>query len=154
MALSELLTPQRIALNSRLSSRKRLLEQLSRQLTKSDSNTLDERDLFEALCERERLGSTALGHGVAIPHARLEGLDDSRAAFIRLSTALDYETPDGQPVDLVIGLAVPQACTDSHLRILSELAGCLQLEDFRDGLRQAGNAAELLDFLQHWQPPE
>jgi len=154
MVLAELLTPQRIALDMRLNSRKRLLERLAKQLTNSDSNALDERDFFEALCERERLGSTALGHGVVIPHARLQGLDDSRASFIRLSTPLEYESPDGKAVDLVIGLAVPQACTDSHLRILSQLASYLQLEDFRAGLRQATSAVKLLDFLQHWQPPE
>lgn len=154
MALADLLTPERIVLNVRLSSRKRMLERLASQLADSNTVALDERGLFEALCERERLGSTALGHGVAIPHARLEGIDDSRATLLRLVSPLDYETPDQQPVDLIIGLVVPEACTDSHLRILSELATCLQESDFRDGLRNASNAAEVLDFLQHWQPPE
>ncbi len=154
MALAELLTPQRITLDAQLSSRKRLLEHLAKQLTGTDNTDLDERDLFEALCEREHLGSTALGHGVAIPHARLIGLDDSRASVVRLRSALDYDSPDGKPVDLVIGLAVPQACTDSHLRILSDLASCLQQEDFRVGLRKAATAAVLIDFLQHWQQPE
>lgn len=151
MALADLLTPQRISLDVRLHSRKRMLERLAAQLADADGVALDQRALFEALCERERLGSTALGHGVAIPHARVDGLDDSLASILRLSKPLDYDTPDGQPVDLIVGLVVPQACTDSHLRILSELAGCLQEEDFRAGVRQAGNAAELLDFLQHWQ---
>ncbi len=153
MALAELLTPQRITLDVQLSSRKRLLEHLAAQLTRTDNSQLDERDLFEALCEREHLGSTALGHGVAIPHARLNGLDDSRASIIRLRTPLDYDSPDGKPVDLIIGLAVPQACTGNHLRILSELASCLQEQAFRAGLRNAATAAETLDFLQHWQQP-
>jgi len=154
MSLADLLTPQRITLDIQLSSRKRLLEHLSKQLTKSDNLVLDERDFFEALCEREQLGSTALGHGVAIPHARLDGLDDSRACMVRLSTALNFDAPDNQPINLVIGIAVPQSCTDNHVRVVDELATCLSDENFRIGLYDAPTAAVILDFIQHWQVPQ
>lgn len=150
MSLAELLTPQGILLDVRISSSKRLLEKIASLFSAVSHTLLDERDLFEALCERERMGTTALGNGVAIPHARIDNLDDSRGVIIRLKKGLSFDAPDEQPVDLFIGLAVPKTCTDNHSQILYDLANHLKQAPFRAGLREAKSATQLLKFLRHW----
>jgi len=111
-------------------------------------------DIFDALITRERLGSTALGHGVALPHSRLANIDEPIAAMITLADGVDYEAPDGQPVDLMIGLLVPEHCNDEHLKILAALAQRFSDNYFRDELRTFGTdqAEALYAFLQQPAP--
>lgn len=118
------------------SSKKRVLEQAARLLAGSTADE-DAETIFERLLERERLGSTGLAGGVALPHARLPGIDDSHGAFLRLAEPVEFDALDGQPVDLVFALLVPEEATEEHLQLLSALARMFNEPDLRDRLREA-----------------
>ncbi|MFC4727818.1 PTS sugar transporter subunit IIA [Coralloluteibacterium thermophilus] len=104
--------------------------------------------VLQALLARERIGSTALGHGVAVPHARLED-DGGRvcAAFLRLSTPIDFGAPDGAPVDLLLALSMPQHCSE-HLQLLAEVSERLGDPALREALRAAPDTAAVLRLLR------
>lgn len=119
--ITEILPTSAIILDKEISSKKRLFEELGTLLA-SEDNQLAAHDVFECLFARERLGSTGLGQGVAIPHGRHAGVLEPRAAFIRLKEAIDFDAPDGKPVNLVFALLVPEVSTSEHLDILSHLA--------------------------------
>jgi PTS system nitrogen regulatory IIA component len=108
--------------------------------------------VFDSLFARERLGSTGLGQGVAIPHGRIKGLKDAVAAFVRLSEPVPFDAPDGQPVSLLFFLLVPEQATQAHLDILSELAQLFSEKSSRDGLREAPDAAAVAALLANWAP--
>lgn len=110
---------------------------------------LSQRLVFDQLCARERLGSTGLGHGVALPHARVPGLGKACGAFVRASDGVDFDAPDGVRVDLIFGLVVPQEYTDEHIEILAMLARLLSAEALRESLRRAHGAAEMFALLAH-----
>lgn len=147
----DLLAPTRV-LASTTTSKKRLLETLATLLSDGQGGAL-EGSLFEGLCARERLGSTGLGHGVAIPHGRVAGLGSAIGAFVRLAEPVDFGAPDGQPVDLVFALAVPEHFTHQHLVLLSELAERFSSEAFRAALRAAPDATALLQVLREGADP-
>ncbi len=104
---------------------------------------LKARDVVFSVMERERLGSTGVGYGVAIPHARLEGLDEVRAVFARLETPLDYDSIDDRPVDLVVLLLAPADAGGDHLKALAQISRLLRREDMRARLRSAPTAESL-----------
>lgn len=110
-------------------------------------------EVCEHLLAREKLGSTALGQGVAVPHARLAGIDSPMTAVMRLQTPLDLGAPDHLPVTLLIFTLVPQTATQAHLTALAELAEMLSDDIFRAGLLTAGNAEEVYQRLVAWQAP-
>src|SRR5438105_5346055 len=120
MKLSEILSTQRVIAGAAFGSKKKVLEELSRLL--AEGAKLDAGDVFNSLIGREKLGSTGLGHGVAIPHGRVAGVNQSIGAFMRLKNAVDYDSHDGQAVDLVFGLLVPQQATEEHLKHLAAIA--------------------------------
>lgn len=151
MQLSELLTSQCIDCDIDLGSKKRVLERLS-QLIAAHQKDLTPTEVFENLVARERLGSTGLGHGVAIPHARLKNLDHPICAFIRLKHGVDFDAVDGQPVDMLCALLVPERSTEEHLELLSVLAEMFSDEGFSRQLRSTSDTNELQDMLSHWQP--
>ena len=122
-------------------SRKRALD-LAADLLAEQHPGVPARRLFEALMERERLGSTGIGEGVAIPHCRLD-CPDMMAAFFSLEKAVDYDAPDDQPVDLVFVLVVPLKETAAHLEVLALLASVFGDPVIRARLRSAGSADEL-----------
>ncbi len=101
------------------------------------------RDIVSAVMERERLGSTGVGNGVAIPHARIEGLMDVRAVFARLETPLDYDAIDERPVDLVVLLLAPIDAGGEHLKALAQISRLLRREDMRARLRDAPDGESL-----------
>ncbi|MBS0320232.1 MAG: PTS sugar transporter subunit IIA [Proteobacteria bacterium] len=105
-----------------------------------------------SLTAREKLGSTGLGQGIAIPHGRMRGLKEARAAFIRLREPIPFDAPDGKPVAQVFVLLVPEQATDQHLQLLSELAQMFSERSFRDKLAHARDAAEIGTLIGHWQP--
>jgi PTS system nitrogen regulatory IIA component len=155
MNIAELLSVERIDCTREVASKKRAIELLSELLCGS-SEGVSQGQVLDSLIGRERLGSTGLGHGVAIPHGRLEGLERPLGAFLRLGEGVDYDAPDQEPVDLLFALLVPQSCTEEHLRILARLAQIFsepetlqRLRDCRDGecvialfnQRQASDAA-------------
>ena len=105
----------------------------------------------DSLFSRERLGSTGLGHGVAIPHGRIKGLKSPMAAVFQLAQPIGFDAPDELPVRLMIFLLVPEAATQKHLEILSEIAEMLSDITLRDGLSAAPDAATLHSLVSHWQ---
>jgi len=146
MRIASLLTADTVAVYTRAPSKKRLLELLSQMLAKG-AESLDAHRIFESLIDRERLGSTGLGHGVAIPHGRMEATPTAVGAFIQLREPIDFEAPDGEPVDLIFALLVPAESTDEHLQILSRLAELFSDKAYCARLRTATESATLLDLL-------
>lgn len=118
------------------SSKKRVLEHAASLLSRGESEPSAER-IFERLLERERLGSTGLAGGVALPHARMTGVDTCRGAFLRLVDKVEFDSLDGQPVDLVFALLVPEEANDEHLQLLARLAGMFNDDALRQRLREA-----------------
>jgi nitrogen PTS system EIIA component len=104
--------------------------------------------VFERLLERERLGSTGLGHGVALPHARVKEVSEVLGAFIRTARGVDYDASDGEPVDLAFALLVPETATEEHLQLLAHLAGRFSEAATRANLRKADSPAAILDLLK------
>lgn len=148
--IARLLSPSKIVLGLTLSSKKRLFEQVS--LLFENEHGLERAKTFESLFQRERLGSTGLGDGVAIPHGRIKGLKETRAALIRLEQAIAFEAPDDQPVKLLIFMLVPENASEEHLELLSELAEMLTDDKIHDGLMQLETTEEIIALLQSWDP--
>jgi nitrogen PTS system EIIA component len=119
----------------------------------AQSRGIDPGRVFQSLVERESLGSTGLGKGVAIPHGRCQGLRESAAAIVRLERPVAFDAPDGGPVQLMVALLVPeQASPQQHLQILSELAQMLSDADFRQQLMSATQPQAVLAALAAWEP--
>ena len=104
------------------------------------------------LFARERLGSTGLGHGVAIPHGRIKGLKNPLAAVLRVQQPIPFDAPDDQPVGLLIFLLVPEAATQRHLEILSEIAEMLSDRELRERLKTEPDAAVVHQLIANWEP--
>lgn len=148
---SDLLDPGRILAGVRISSKKRLLELIS--LTLAQKNTeLNSREIFEKLCAREHLGSTALGNGVAIPHGRISGVEGAEALFIQLSKPLAYDAEDGKPVDLIFALAVPIECTEDHSKLLTSIADRFSDPELLAQLRESADVNEVWQLLSQTHP--
>jgi PTS system nitrogen regulatory IIA component len=145
MKLVEILSADRISSGGTYTSKKKLLEDLSRLLGKGAG--VDGVEILSSLAAREKLGSTGLGHGVAIPHGRMAGVTTSIGAFLRLKHPLDYDAHDGLGVDLVFGLLVPQQATEAHLKHLAAIAEMFSDEEFCKKLRAAKDDAELFTLL-------
>jgi len=145
MTISALLSPQRIFLDSEISSKKKLLEFIATAV--AEQTQLPQSSIFSNLLDREQLGSTGLGKGFAIPHARLADLDFTIGFFIRLDQAVNFEAPDNQPVDLIFAIVIPQEATDEHLQILSSLAGIFSQADVCAAIRKADDGAEIAQLI-------
>ena len=115
-------------------------------------DTLSDMAILDALISRERLGSTGLGHGVGLPHSRVSCIQEPIAAFLTLDTGVDYESTDGQAVDLVLGLLVPENCNDEHLKILAQLARRFSDETLRTQLRNFKEPDRLYQHLLSLDP--
>ncbi len=146
MLISDLLSPESIRCDVHSSSKKRLLEIISEELARNNED-LSAREIFESLCARERLGSTGLGKGVAIPHGRIKGNRPIRASFIRLKKPLAYDAIDGEPVDLLFAMTVPENCGDDHLKLLAHIAELFSDPELLQALRAADNPGALLKLL-------
>jgi PTS system nitrogen regulatory IIA component len=146
MLISDLLSPERIRFDVKSSSKKRLLELISEELARN-SDEFTKREIFESICARERLGSTGLGKGVAIPHGRIKGSQHVEASFIRLKKPLPFDAVDGQPVDLLFCLAVPEDCGEDHLKLLAQVAELFSDSELLQKLRQAEDAGTLMQLL-------
>lgn len=146
MQLIDLLAQSRVLCGVRSASKKRALEELSHLIAEGDPS-LNQLEVFESLVARERLGSTGLGKGIAIPHGRLKTGTKAIAAFVRLSKGVDYDAPDGQPVDLLCALLVPANCSQEHLEILALLSEMFSSAEFREKLRAAATPISLYTLL-------
>lgn len=142
----DLITESRIGCGLEIASKKRLLETLA-ELLASDQLRLQPEIVFERLLERERLGSTGLGHGIALPHARVKDLSASIGAFVQITRGVDYDAADGEPVDLAFALLVPEAANEEHLQLLAHLASLFSDPVVRAGLREADSPTALLNLL-------
>ena len=130
MQLSEIINVNRIKKDVDVQSKKRALEELSNLITQ-DQTQLNANEIFDSLISRERLGSTGVGYGVAIPHGRINNCNQITGAFIQLSQGVDFDAMDNQPVDMLFALIVPEESTDEHLQGLALLASMFNDGNFR-----------------------
>jgi PTS system nitrogen regulatory IIA component len=140
-----IIEPAGISVADPASSKKRVLEHAARLLTARFDEPSAEQ-IFERLLERERLGSTGLAGGVALPHARMPGIEQSRGAFLRLAEAVEFDALDGGAVDLVFALLVPEETNEEHLQLLATLASMFNDPSLRERLREA-DSAQAFDML-------
>ncbi|ADE13528.1 PTS IIA-like nitrogen-regulatory protein PtsN [Nitrosococcus halophilus Nc 4] len=150
MQITELLIPEQIAVGAVAGSKKRVLERLSELLARG-TDDLDSTDVFDCLLARERLGSTGLGDGIAIPHARMAGNQHTLAAFVRLDQGIDFDALDQQPVDLFCALLVPEESAQIHVQLLAQLAEMFRDPELCTRLRQAKDPHNLLEVLKEWE---
>ena len=147
--LSSILPPSQVLVRVDATSKKRAFEEAG--LLFESEHGLSRALVTDSLFSRERLGSTGLGHGVAIPHGRIKGLKAPMAAVFQLETAIGFDAPDDKPVQLMIFLLVPEAATQKHLEILSEIAELLSDSDLREKMSGCTDAAELHGLISQWQ---
>ncbi len=148
--ISRILPVSNIVLDLPATSKKRAFEHAA--LLFENHHGLPRMQVFDSLFARERLGSTALGHGVAVPHGRLKGLKEAVATFIRLAQPVPFDAADGRPVRMLMFLLVPEIATQEHLDILAELAQMLSSRELRTALLEAPDAETVHSLLTNWQP--
>lgn len=146
--IAPLLSPDTTLLDISFTSKKKLFEHAADLF--AQTHDLKASDIFTSLFERERLGSTALGHGIAIPHGRIKGLRDASGAFYRLKNPLEFDAPDSQPVTLCFILLVPKDANEKHLQILGELAQLFGDEAMRSKMLNIGDPSDLITLLESW----
>ncbi len=145
MSISSLLSADQIFTESEISSKKRLLEFVSEKA--AEQLSLPQNIIFNKLIERERLGSTGLGQGFAVPHARLSDLQQAHACFVKLTEAINYDAMDQQPVDLIFVLFIPETSTEEHLKILANLARIFSQPEISERIRNAHSAEEIIQHI-------
>ena len=148
--IAKLLSPSHVVVDLPASSKKRLFEQAG--LLFENHHGVARSLVFDNLLARERLGSTGLGQGVAIPHGRIKGIKEALGALLRVAQPVAFDAPDGAPVSLAFVLLVPEKATEKHLQILSELAQMFSDKALREAMMQAPDAAALHQLVTAWQP--
>ena len=152
MPIAELLDPARVVFGLRVPDKARLLEQLARRA--ASELALEQESVLQELRKREELGSTGLGRGFALPHARIGSLSNAFTLFVRLAKPIEFQAIDGRPVDLVALLLTPQAADNQHLAILAALSRPFRDEAFVQSLRQAADAAAFYACLSKGYSPD
>jgi len=147
--ISKLLLPENILLDAESTSKKRVFERVG--LLFENSHQISRGQVFDSLFAREKLGSTGLGQGVAIPHCRVKNLRDGVAAFVKTQNPIPFDAPDGQAVNLIFVLLVPERATDLHLQLLAELAQMFSDKIFRDQLQQSSDPALIHQLFCSWK---
>jgi len=147
--LAAILPAEQVLVSVDATSKKRAFEEAG--LLFESLHGLSRALVTDSLFARERLGSTGLGHGVAIPHGRIKGLKAPMAAVFQLAQPIGFDAPDERPVLLLIFLLVPEAATQKHLEILSEIAELLSDAPLREKIKAGGDAAELHAIIAQWQ---
>jgi PTS system nitrogen regulatory IIA component len=164
MNLDTLINSNAVITSCEIKSKKRALELLAETLAENaaiinqqtsideqSSESINALEIFQLLTEREKLGSTSMGHGVALPHTRTRLTDHAIGAFLKLSEGINFDSPDKQKTDLIFALMVPEHYTDEHLKILAYLATLFSDEDFCQAMRNSDNNKELYNHLISWQ---
>jgi PTS system nitrogen regulatory IIA component len=146
--IAKLLPLENVLVGLDASSKKRVFEQAG--LLFENKYGLARSVVYDALFAREKLGSTGLGQGIAIPHGRIKGLKEARGAFLRLATPVQFDAPDGKPVGYIFVLLVPEAATEHHLQLLSELAQMFSDKGFRERLAAAPDAVATHELFTTW----
>ncbi len=150
MQIIDIINPDRIVTGTQATSKKRALEMAS-ELLAASSDELGQAEVFTALLGREKLGSTGLGHGVALPHGRLASCGQPVGALLALAAPIEFDAVDGAPVDLLFAMLVPEASTEEHLELLAQLAELFGDPANCERMRQ-GDAKALLQMLTEWRP--
>lgn len=148
--LAAILPASNVLVDVEATSKKRAFEHAG--LLFENLHAIARATVTDNLFARERLGSTGLGHGVAIPHGRIKGLKQPMAAVLRVSQAIPFDAPDDEPVSLLIFLLVPENATQRHLEILSEIAELLSDKDLRERLKTEAEAAKVHEMIHAWEP--
>ena len=148
--ISRLLPPAHVAVDLDAADKRELFDKVARMLEPSVG--IRHGAIAHSLETREALGSTALGHGIAVPHGRVKGLRDAVGAFVRTRAPLAFDAPDGAPVRLAFVLLVPERATDVHLQILSELAEMFSDRELRAQLIDCPDSAAAQRLIVQWEP--
>lgn len=148
--LLESLSIQRILVRHEVSSRKKLLEEVARLLCSGFKEQGHEKDVYRLLWEREKLGNTGIGNGIALPHARCPYSDKALVAIISLSKGVDYDATDRQDVDLVFGLLVPEDASQDHLNLLATIARLMSDPSKKDQLHKALSPKAAINLIEEW----
>ncbi|MFZ5757872.1 MAG: PTS sugar transporter subunit IIA [Pseudomonadota bacterium] len=151
MQILDILSPDRVQTGVAVGSKKRALEHAARAVEKAIGGNELAGKVFDALLARERLGSTALGEGVAVPHCRLPDCRQTIGLLLKLAEGIDFDAPDNKPVDLLFVLVVPQEATDEHLQLLGRVAGMFNDGTARAALRSADSGSELYERVQAFE---
>ncbi len=149
--LSDVLSPGAVVLDLKASSKRQVLRALAERV--AEAHALDARPVLEALLEREKLGTTGIGDRLAIPHAKLDGLDRLVGVFARLQTPVDFDALDDEPVDLVFLLLAPTGAAAEHLKALARVARIFRDDELCEALRQAPNPRVTYDLLTGRREP-
>ena len=144
------LSLDRVSVQSELTSSKRILENIAELLTKGLDGEVRDKDIYHLLLEREKLGNTGVGDGVAIPHSRCEFADQAVVALIILNDPVDYDSLDRKPVDVVFGLLVPQNATQDHLNLLAEIARLMSNPRHKAALASSKTSDEAMNLIRIW----
>lgn len=151
MNIADIIAPERISTAEEAPSKKRALEQLAGLLAEG-TPYLSTGEVLDGLVTREKLGSTGIGDGVAIPHARMKATDDCVGAFVRFAQPVTFDASDDKPVDLMFGLIVPEQSTEEHLQLLRSLAEMFSDSECAAALRHSDSATTLFDNLNRSLP--
>ena len=147
--ISSILPLENVILDADSTSKKRVFERVG--ILFENTRQIATSQVFDSLFAREKLGSTGLGQGVAIPHGRIKNLRDAVAAFVKTEAAIPFDSPDGQPVNLIFVLLVPERATDLHLQLLGELAQMFSDKTFREQLQASNDAAAIHQLFTNWK---
>ena len=147
-AIANLLWPEDIVLDLDVSSKTQLFDEIGRHMERE--HAMPQEWVVSSLDRREQVGSTGLGQGVAIPHARIRDLDHIQAAYVRLKSPIPYDAPDGRPVTDVLVLLVPKQATEEHLKILAETTQIFADRSFRERLHACAHALEVKRLFEEW----
>ena len=147
--ISTILPIENILVDTESTSKKRVFERVG--ILFENTRQIGRSQVFDSLFAREKLGSTGLGQGVAIPHGRIKNMRDAVAAFVKTQTTIPFDAPDGQPVNLIFVLLVPERATDTHLQLLGELAQMFSDKNFRDQLQASNDPAVIHQLFTQWK---
>ncbi len=147
--IGKILPEANVVLDAESASKKRVFERAG--ILFENQLQIARSQIYDSLFAREKLGSTGLGHGVAIPHGRVKGLRDAVGAFFKTQNPIAFDSPDGQPVTLIFVLLVPERATDMHLQILGELAQMFSDKGFREKLQAQQDAAAIHNLFATWK---
>jgi PTS system nitrogen regulatory IIA component len=145
MQISDILSPESVVSNLKVTSKKQALQELSKRI--ADLAELEDRDVFEILLDREKLGTTGVGNGIAIPHGKLEHLDKLHGLFARLERPVEFESIDERPVDLIFLLLAPESAGADHLKALAQVSRLLRDKSMCEKLRGSDSAEALYALL-------
>jgi len=147
--ISTILPLENVILDADSTSKKRVFERVG--ILFENTRQIARSQVFDSLFAREKLGSTGLGQGVAIPHGRIKSLRDAVAAFVKTEAAIPFDAPDGSPVNLIFVLLVPERATDLHLQLLGELAQMFSDKTFREQLQASNDPAVIHQLFSNWK---